>query len=66
MYNKETLNKWNMTADECDKAVRKITVKGYRLTYDEKEELLFFFEERIIARDDVDAQRLSSCFRKRI
>ena len=56
MYNKETLNKWNMTEDECDKAVREITVKGYRLTYDEKEELLFFFEEGIIARDDVDAQ----------
>ena len=55
MYNEETLNKWNMTADECDKAVRKITVKGYRLTYDEKEELLFFFEEGIIARDDDDA-----------
>ena len=56
MYNKETLNKWNMTEEECDKAVRKITVKGYRLTYDEKEELLFFFEEGYIARDDVDAQ----------
>ena len=56
MYNKETLNKWNMTEDECDKAVRKITVKGYRLTYEEKEELLFFFEEGMIARDDVDAQ----------
>ena len=54
MYNKETLNKWNMTQDECDKAVRKITVKGYRLTYEEKEELLFFFEEGLIARDDHD------------
>lgn len=54
MFNKETLNKWNMTEEQCDKAVRKITVKGYRLTYEEKEELLFFFEEGFIARDDHD------------
>ena len=56
MYNKETLNKWNMTEEECDKAIRKITIKGMRLTYEEKEELLFFFEEGIIARDDIEAQ----------
>ena len=56
MYNKETLNKWNMTEDECERAIKQITIKGMRLTHDEKEELLFFFEEGIIARDDVDAQ----------
>lgn len=56
MYNKETLNKWNMTEEDCDKAIRKISIKGMRLTYDEKEELLFFFEEGIIARDDIEAQ----------
>ena len=44
-----------MTADECDKAIRKITVKGYRLTYDEKADLLYYFEEGMIARDDHDA-----------
>lgn len=56
MYNKKTLNRWNMTEEECEKAIRKITIKGMRLTYDEKEDLLFFFEEGIIARDDIDAQ----------
>ena len=56
MYNKETLNKWNMTEDECERAISQITVKGMRLTHDEKEELLFFFEEGFIARDDIDAQ----------
>ena len=56
MYNKETLNRWNMTEDECDKATRKITLKGYRLTYDEKAELLFLIMEGHITRDDIDAQ----------
>lgn len=56
MINKETLNKWNMTEDECDKAVRKTTLKGYRLTYDEKEELFFLIKEGMIAGDDIDAQ----------
>ena len=56
MYNKETLNKWNMTEDECEKAIKKITVKGMRLTHDEKEELLFFFKEGVIDEDDIDAQ----------
>ena len=56
MYNKELLNKWNMTEEQCDKAIREITLKGYRLSYDEKEDLLYFFEEGLIARDDVDAQ----------
>jgi len=45
-----------MTEDECDKAVRKVTLKGYRLTLEEKEELFFYFMEDMMARDDVDAQ----------
>jgi len=56
MFNKETLKRWNMTEDECDKAVRKVTLKGYRLTLEEKEELFFYFMEDMMARDDVDAQ----------
>lgn len=56
MFNEKTLNRWNMTADECDKAVRKVTLKGYRLTLEEKEELFFYFMENIMTRDDVDAQ----------
>ena len=56
MYNKETLNKWNKTEDECERDIKKITVKGMRLTHEEKEDLLLFFEEGIIARDDIDAQ----------
>lgn len=56
MYNEETLNKWNMTEEDCEKAIRKISIKGMRLTHDEKAELLFFFEEGIISRDDLDAQ----------
>ena len=42
MYNEETLNKWNLTEEECDKEIRKITIKGMRLTFDEKSELFFF------------------------
>lgn len=45
MYNKETLNKWNMTEEECDKAIRKIKIPNMRLTYEEKEELLFHIKE---------------------
>lgn len=45
-----------MTEDECEKAINKIRVKGMRLTHDEKEDLLFFFEEGFIARDDIQAQ----------
>lgn len=56
MYNKETLNKWNMTEDECEKAINSITIKGMRLTHDEKEELLFFFKEGVLDEDDIDAQ----------
>lgn len=56
MYNKETLNRWNMTEEECDKATRKITIKGMRLTYEEKESLLFYFMEGFISRDDIDSQ----------
>lgn len=56
MYNKETLKRWNMTEDECERAINKIRVKGMRLTHDEKEDLLFFFEEGFIARDDIQAQ----------
>ena len=44
-----------MTENECDKAIRKITVKSYRLTYDEKAELLFLFEEGALERDNNDA-----------
>lgn len=56
MYKKELLDKWNMTEEDCEKAIRKISIKGMRLTYEEKEDLLYFFEEGIIARDDIDAQ----------
>lgn len=55
MYNREILNKWNMTEDECEKEARSITVSGYRLTYDEKMELLFLFKENFINRDDIEA-----------
>lgn len=45
-----------MTEEECEKAINKIRIKGFRLTHEEKEDLLYFFEEGIIARDDIDAQ----------
>ena len=45
MYNEETLNRWNMTEEECDKAIRKIRIPNMRLTYQEKEELLFHIKE---------------------
>ena len=55
MINEKTLKRWNMTADECDKEIRKITVKGFRLTYDEKEELFFLIKENCFDADDHDA-----------
>ena len=56
MYNKKTLNRWNMTEDECEKAIRKIRIPNMRLTYAEKEDLFFFIKEGIIAEDDIDEQ----------
>ncbi len=56
MYNKETLKQWKMTEEECEKATREITIKGMRLTYEEKENLLFYFMEGYISRDDIDSQ----------
>lgn len=56
MYNEETLKRWNMTEEECDKAIRQIRIKGMRLTYEEKEELFFYFQEGAMSRDDIDAQ----------
>ena len=56
MYNKETLNKWNMTEDECERAIKQTTIKGMRLTHEEKDDLFFFIQEGIIAKDDIDAQ----------
>ena len=55
-----------MTEDECDKAVRKVTLKGYRLTLEEKEELFFYFMEGMMARDDVDAQISSIEFGRKL
>lgn len=56
MYNKETLNKWNMTEDECERAIKKITIKDMRLTHDEKAELFFYIKEGMIDEDDIDEQ----------
>lgn len=57
MYNKETLNRWNMTEEECDKAIRAIRIPEMRLTYDEKEELLFHIKEFGDAPDDYETLR---------
>ena len=59
MYNEETLNRWNLTEEECDKAIRKITIKGMRLTYDEKSELFFEIMEGLTDGNDEEAMRES-------
>lgn len=56
MYNEETLNKWNMTEEECRQAIKKIRIKGMRLTQDEKAEIFFYIKEGMIAEDDIDEQ----------
>lgn len=59
MYNEETLNKWNLTEEECDKEIRKITIKGMRLTFDEKSELFFEIMEGLTDGNDEEAMRES-------
>lgn len=56
MFKDELLDKWNMTEEECEKAISKIRLKGFRLTHEEKEELFFYFQEGVMSRDDVNAQ----------
>lgn len=57
MYKTELLNKWNMTENECEKAIEQITIKGMRLTHDEKDDIFFFIQEGLINADDIEAQR---------
>lgn len=45
MYKKEILDKWGLTAEECEKEIRAITIPGMKLTYEEKEELIFHIRE---------------------
>lgn len=54
MYNHETLTKWGLTPQECDKEIRKIRIPNMRLTYDEKETLIWYIKEGYIEADDYD------------
>lgn len=66
MYNEEILNKWNLTEEECDKAIRKITIKGMRLTFDEKSELFFGIMEGFYDADDEEAMKESIEFGRKL
>lgn len=66
MYNEETLNKWNLTEEECDKEIRKITIKGMRLTFDEKSELFFEIMEGLTDGNDEEAMRESIEFSRKV
>ena len=56
MYNEKLLNKWNMTEEDCEKAINKIRIKGFRLTHEEKDLIFFCIMEGIIAEDDIESQ----------
>ena len=45
MFKEEYLQKWNLTPEECEKQIKKITLPGMRLTHDEKEQLFFNINE---------------------
>lgn len=66
MYKQEFLDKWNMTEDECEKAIRKITIKGMRLTFDEKSELFFEIMEGLTDGEDENAMRDSIEFSRKV
>ena len=66
MYNKETLNKWNMTEDECEKAINQIKIPDMRLTHDEKEELIWYIMEGITKEDDYEGLRAHIEFSRKL
>jgi len=55
-----------MTEEECDKEIRKISIKGMRLTYDEKSELFFEIMEGLTDADDEAAMKESIEFSRRM
>ena len=54
MFKEEFLQSWNMTEEECEKAIRKITLPHMRLTFDEKTHLFFLIQEGMAEADDVE------------
>lgn len=65
-YKQEVYEKWNTTEEQAIEEARKITIKGLRLTINEKMGLLFESKEFDLSLDDEDAMKKSILFGRKL
>lgn len=65
-YKQSIYDKWNMTEEQAIAEARKITIKGLRLTIDEKMSLIFESKEFDLSLDDEDAMKESILFSRKL
>lgn len=65
-YKQEVYEKWNTTEEQAIAEARKITIKGLRLTINEKMGLLFESKEFDLSLDDEDAMKKSILFGRKL
>lgn len=65
-YKQSVYDKWNMTEEQAIEEARKITIKGLRLTINEKMGLLFESKEFDLSLDDEDAMKKSILFGRKL
>lgn len=65
-YKQSVYDKWNMTEEQAIAEARKITIKGLRLTIDEKMGLIFESKEFDLSLDDEDAMKESILFSRKL
>lgn len=65
-YKQSVYDKWNMTEEQAIAEARKITIKGLRLTIDEKMSLIFESKEFDLSLDDEDAMKESILFSRKL
>lgn len=65
-YKQSIYDKWNMTEEEAIAEAKKITIKGLRLTIDEKMGLIFESKEFDLSLDDEDAMKESILFSRKL
>lgn len=65
-YKNELYEKWNTTEEQVIAEARKITIKGLRLTIDEKMGLIFESKEFDLSLDDEDAMKESILFSRKL
>jgi hypothetical protein len=65
-YKQSVYDKWNMTEEQAIEEARKITIKGLRLTINEKMGLLFESKEFDLSLDDEDGMKKSILFGRKL